>query len=187
MSTPAGAFDMADRAGMADRRWVLARLVLRLGVFLLFVTMAMNSLRTADAQDNILDEPPSGFFTKLALAHGYQTVKDVFQTDRYKPEGPSTTFKSDVDAIYLVFEILPRENPAHILGQWYLERGQAADKLIYEEGVYLQTSQDSGFLEFPRPPDGWTPGNYKVRIHIGERVTGASQLGTLRFKEDPAT
>ena len=118
----------------------------------------------------------------------YKTAKDVFQTDRYKPDRPSTVFTPDVDAIYVVFEILPRENPAHILGQLFLEKGDGRpnDTLLYEEGVYLQTSQDSGFLELPRPTDGWVPGNYKIRIHIGERVTQASQLGTLRFKVVPS-
>jgi len=132
----------------------------------------------------VLDQPPTGFFTELALAHGYKEVKDSFQTDRYKPVRPATTFKSDVESVFMVFEILPRENPAHIMGQWYLEKGDSrpADMLLLEEGVYLQTSQDSGFLELPRPKDGWVPGNYKVRIHVGEKITEASQLGTLRFK-----
>ena len=137
----------------------------------------------------VLDQPPSGFFTKIAFAHGYKEYKDAFQTDRYKPERPSTMFKPDVDAVYLVFEILPRENPAHILGQWYLEQadGRSSDTLLFEEGVYLQTSQDSGFLVLPRPKDGWVLGNYKVKIHIGEHVTDASQLGTLRFTIVPGT
>lgn len=130
-----------------------------------------------------LDLPPTGFFTSLALAHGYKEVKDAFQTDRYKPVRPSTTFKSDVEVVYMVFEILPRENPVHIFGQLYLEKGDSrpTDTLLFEQGVYLQTSQDSGFLELPRPKDGWVPGNYKVKIHIGEKITEASQLGTLRF------
>jgi hypothetical protein len=168
--------------------------VLKPGVYLLVTLllgiMPLSMIRAADnSADSVLDKPPTGFFTKLALAHGYQAVKDVFQTDRYKPEKPSTTFKSDVDAIYLVFDLLPRENPAHIIGQLYLDKGngQQAEKPLYEEGVYLQTSQDSGFLEFPRPPEGWVPGNYKLRIHLGEQVTQASQLGTLRFKIEPAS
>jgi hypothetical protein len=135
----------------------------------------------ADAR--VLDQPPSGFFTSIAFAHGFKAVKDVFQTDRYKPDRPATTFTADVESIFLVFDILPRENPAHILGQWYLEQGDGRpeDRLLFEEGVYLQTSQDSGFLECPRPKEGWVPGNYKVKIHLGEKVTEASQLGTLRF------
>jgi hypothetical protein len=131
----------------------------------------------------VLDQPPSGFFTKIAFAHGYKEVKDAFQTDRYKPDRPTVTFQQNVEAVYLVFEILPRENPAHILGQLFLEKadGRPSETLLFEEGVYLQTSQDSGFLMLPRPKDGWAPGTYKVKIHLGEQVTEASQLGTLRF------
>jgi hypothetical protein len=145
--------------------------------------MGAESVLGDKADARVLDQPPSGFFTKIAFAHGFKAVKDVFQTDRYKPDRPTTTFTADVESIFLVFDILPRENPAHILGQWYLEKGdgRTGDTLIFEEGVYLQTSQDSGFLECPRPKDGWVPGKYKVKIHLGEKVTEASQLGTLRF------
>jgi hypothetical protein len=130
-----------------------------------------------------LDQPPTGFFTSLALAHGYKESKDSFQTDRYKPDRPATAFKADVESIFMVFDVLPRENPVHIQGQLFLAKGEGrpSDKLLYEEGVYLQTSQDSGFIEFYRPKDGWIPGEYKVKIHLGEKVTDASQLGTLRF------
>jgi hypothetical protein len=141
----------------------------------------------ANDPESAMEKPPTGFFTKLALAHGYQAVQDVFQTDRYKPEKPSTTFKSDVDAIYLVFDLLPRENPAHIITQLYLDKGdgRANEKLLYDREVYLTTSQDSGFVEFGRPEQGWIPGDYKLKIHLGEEVTGASQIGTLRFKIEP--
>jgi len=144
---------------------------------------------TAAEDQNVIENPPTGFFTKLALAHGYQAVKDVFQTDRYKPEKPTSTFKSDVEAIFLVFDLLPRENPAHIIGQLYLDKGDGrqSEKLVAAEEVYLTTSQDSGFLEFSRPPDGWIPGDYKLKIHLGEKVTAASQIGTLRFKIVPTS
>lgn len=145
------------------------------------------SAASADMK-TILDQPPTGFFTSLALAHGYKESKDAFQTDRYKPDKPATAFKADVESIFMVFDVLPRENPVHIQGQLYLAKGEGrpSDKLLYEEGVYLQTSQDSGFIEFYRPKEGWVPGEYKVKIHMGERVTDASQIGTLRFQIVPA-
>jgi hypothetical protein len=151
--------------------------------------MAWQTATVAKDSDNAVDNPPTGFFTKLALAHGYQAVKDVFQTDRYKPEKPASTFKADVETIFLVFDLLPRENPAHIIGQLYLDKGDGrqSEKLLEAEEVYLTTSQDSGFLEFGRPPDGWIPGDYKLKIHLGEKVTAASQIGTLRFKIVPAS
>lgn len=143
---------------------------------------------SAGADVKALDLPPSGFFTNLALAHGYRESKDAFQTDRYKPVNPSTTFKPDVEAVFMVFDILPRENPAHIFGQLFLAKGDGRpeDQLLHEEGVFLQTSQDSGFIEFLRPKEGWVPGEYKLKIHIGEKITDASQLGTLRFRIVPS-
>jgi len=157
---------------------------------IIFTGMTLCQLAIAAQEgENIVDNPPTGFFTKLALAHGYQAVKDVFQTDRYKPEKPTSTFKADVEAIFLVFDLLPRENPAHIIGQLYLDKGDGrqSEKLLEAEEVYLTTSQDSGFLEFGRPPDGWIPGDYKLKIHLGEKVTAASQIGTLRFKVVPSS
>jgi hypothetical protein len=156
---------------------------------LMSLSLAGGLVWAADVPDvKVLDQPPSGFFTNLTLAHGYKESKDAFQTDRYKPVRPSTTFAPDVDAVYMVFDILPRENPAHILGQLFLAKSDSRpeDTLLYEESVYLQTSQDSGFLEFLRPKDGWVPGEYKLKIHIGEKITGASQLGTLRFRVVPS-
>lgn len=142
----------------------------------------------AGADVKALDQPPSGFFTSLVLAHGYKESKDAFQTDRYKPDRPANAFKTDVESVYLVFDVLPRENPADIIGQLFLAKGEGRpeDQLLYEVGVYLQTSQDSGFIEFQKPKEGWVPGEYKLKIHIGEKVTAASQLGTLRFKIVPA-
>ena len=135
-----------------------------------------------------LDLPPTGFFTSLVLAHGYKESKDAFQTDRYKPDRPATTFNADAESVFVVFDVLPRENPVHLHGQLLLAKGdgRAEDRLLYEEGVYLQTSQDSGFIEFVRPKEGWVPGDYKLKIHIGEKITDTSQLGTVRFRIAPS-
>jgi len=155
------------------------------GLFSLAAALAAPQAQAAPA--DAVDQPPTGFFLNLALAQGYKESKDAFQTDRYKPDRPATTFKADVESIYMVFDVLPRENPVHIQGQLYLAKGggRAADKLLAEEGVYLQTSQDSGFIEFGRPKDGWVPGEYKIKIHLGEKITDASQMGTVRFQIVP--
>ena len=167
---------------------VLLRMIV-VGMWGLSFSLAVGPVSAADAPDvKVLDLPPSGFFTSLVLAHGYRESKDAFQADRYKPVNPSTTFKPDVEAVFMVFDVLPRENPAHIFGQLFLAKGdgRAEDQLLYEESVYLQTSQDSGFIEFLRPKKGWVPGEYKLKIHIGEKITDASQLGTLRFRIVPS-
>ena len=137
---------------------------------------------TADAK--VLDQPPKGFFVNLALAQGYKESLDSYQTERFKPVNPGTAFKSDVEAVYMVFDLLPRENPAHVIGQLFQVTGEggADEKFLQEEAAYLTTAQESGFLVFPRPQGGWVPGEYKVKIHLGEKVTDASQIGTLRFK-----
>jgi len=169
--------------------WLVPKkVVLGLGGLILAARLAVAPASAAPADVKSLDQPPTGFFTSLAMAHGYKESKDAFQTDRYKPDKPATAFQADVESIFMVFDVLPRENPVHIQGQLFLAKGEGrpSDKLLEEEGVYLQTSQDSGFIEFYRPKEGWVPGEYKVKIHLGEKVTGASQLGTLRFQIVPA-
>lgn len=162
--------------------------VFRLSGLILTAGLMATSALAGSADVRTLDQPPTGFFINLVLAHGYKESKDAFQTDRYKPDRPATAFKADVESIFMVFDVLPRENPVNIQGQLFLAKGEGrpSDKLLYEEGVYLQTSQDSGFIEFYRPKDGWIPGEYKVKIHLGEKVTDASQLGTLRFQIVPS-
>lgn len=135
----------------------------------------------------VQDQPPKGFFVNLTLAQGYKESLDSYQTERFKPVNPGTTFKSDIEAVYMVFDLLPRENPANVIGQLFLAKGEggADEKFVHEEAAYLTTAQESGFLVFPRPKGGWVPGEYKVKIHLGEKVTEASQSGTLRFKIVP--
>ena len=137
---------------------------------------------TADTK--VLDQPPKGFFVNLTLAQGYKESLDSYQTERFKPVNPGTAFTSDVEAVYMVFDLLPRENPAHVIGQLFQVTGEggAGEKFLQEEAAYLTTDQESGFLVFPRHKGGWVPGEYKVKIHLGEKVTEASQIGTLRFK-----
>ena len=145
-------------------------------------------LARAEAPDaKVQDQPPKGFFVNLTLAQGYKESLDSYQTERFKPVSPGTTFKSDVEAVYMVFDLLPRENPANVIGQLFQAKGEggADEKLLHEEAAYLTTAQESGFLVFPRPKGGWTPGEYKVKIHLGEKVTDASQIGTIRFNIVP--
>ena len=140
---------------------------------------------TSDSK--VLDQPPKGFFINLALAQGYMESLDSYQTERFKPVNPGTTFKADVEAVYMVFDLLPRENPANVIGQLFQAKGEGGsdEKFLHEEAAYLTTAQESGFLVFPRPKSGWAPGEYKVKIHLGEKVTDASLIGTLRFKIVP--
>ena len=151
-----------------------------------FLLLGLGGSAWAETSDaKVLDQPPKGFFVNLALAQGYKESVDSYQTERFKPVNPGTTFKSDVEAVYMVFDLLPRENPAHVIGQLFQAKGGADEKLLHEEAAYLTTAQESGFLVFPRPKNGWAPGEYKVKIHLGEQVTDASLIGTLRFKIVP--
>src|SRR5207302_2674771 len=118
---------------------------------------SLAGLARAEAPDaKVQDQPPKGIFVNLTLAQGYKESLDSYQTERFKPVSPGTTFKSDVEAVYMVFDLLPRENPANVIGQLFQAKGEegADEKLLHEEAAYLTTAQESGFLVFPRP-QGW--------------------------------
>jgi len=165
---------------------IVRKTVAGLGAMVLVAGALTAAADTSDVK--ALDRPPTGFFVKLALAQGYKEAIDSFQTERYKPVDPGTSFSADIEAVYMVFDLLPRENPANIIGQLFLTKGEGRgeDTFLYEDAAYLMTAQDSGFLRLPKPKGGWVPGEYKVKIHIGEQVTEASQLGTLRFQIVPS-
>src|SRR5207247_2110409 len=78
-------------------------------------------LASAEISDTkVQDQPPKGFFVNLTLAQGYKESVDSYQTERFKPVDPATTFKSDIEAVYMGFDLLPREYPASVLGQLLL-------------------------------------------------------------------
>src|SRR5436309_637007 len=145
---------------MRGARTVLGIAVKSSAIGLGCLLWSLAGLAWAETSDTkVQDQPPKGFFVNLTLAQGYKESVDSYQTERFKPVNPGTTFKSDIEAVYMVFDLLPRENPANVIGQLFLAKseGGADEKFMYEEAAYLTTAQESGFLVFPRPKGGWGP------------------------------
>src|SRR5207247_8244149 len=65
----------------------------------------------------VQDQPPKGFFVNLTLAQGYKESVDSYQTERFKPVDPGTTFKSEIEAVHTVVDLITTENPANVIGQ----------------------------------------------------------------------
>lgn len=139
---------------------------------------------------------PQSIFVWIHMAKGYEVEWDSFgrqgwytQDPRLKPIEPGTTaFTPDTQAIYIVFEVAPLEDPAQFSAQWFLEdeRGTISEKPIGKDVLEVPGHSRWGYLELKSPPGGWQKGEYLVKLYItplGQQPFHAvNQVGTMRFK-----
>ena len=139
---------------------------------------------------------PQSIFVWIKMARGYEVEWDTFgrkgwytQDPRLKPIDPGTTvFAPDTPAVYIVFEVAPLEDPAQFSAQWYLEdeKGNVNDKPVGQDTLAVPGHERYGFLELTKTPEGWTKGNYMVKIYVtpqGQQAFhAANEVGTMRFK-----
>ena len=139
---------------------------------------------------------PQSIFVWIKMAKGYEVEWDSFgrkgwytQDPRLKPVAPGTTvFTPDTQAVYIVFEVAPLEDPAQFSAQWFLEddAGNISDTPVGRDTLAVPGHERYGFLELEKPSDGWKKGKYLVKIFItpqGQQpFHAANQVGTMRFK-----
>lgn len=139
---------------------------------------------------------PQSIFVWIKMARGYEVEWDTFgrkgwytQDPRLKPIDPGTTvFSPDTPAVYIVFEVAPLEDPAQFSAKWYLEdeQGNVSEKPVGQDTLAVPGHERYGFLELTKTPEGWTKGNYMVKIYVtpqGQQAFHAvNEVGTMRFK-----
>lgn len=139
---------------------------------------------------------PQSIFVWIKMAKGYEVEWDTHgrkgwysQDPRLRPIEPGTTvFPPDTPAVYIVFEVAPQEDPLQFSAQWFLEdeHGNISDTPVGRDSLAAPGHERYGFLELLKPSDGWTKGNYLVKIYItpqGQQpFHAANQVGTMRFK-----
>ncbi len=139
---------------------------------------------------------PQSIFVWIKMARGYEVEWDTFgrkgwytQDPRLKPVDPGTTvFSPDTPVVYIVFEVAPLEDPAQFSAKWYLEdeQGNVNEKPVGQDTLAVPGHERYGFLELTRTPEGWTKGNYMVKIYVtpqGQQAFhAANEVGTMRFK-----
>src|SRR5206468_12277731 len=138
---------------------------------------------------------PQSLFTWIKMAKGYEVEWDSFgrkgwytQDPRLKPVDPGTTsFQPDTDAVYIVFEVAPQEDPLQFGAQWYLvdENGTVGESPVGRDALAAPGHERYGFLELKKPREGWKKGTYLVKIYVtpqGQQpYHAANQVGTMRF------
>src|SRR6185295_2420714 len=110
---------------------------------------------------------PQSMFVWIVMAKGYEVEWDTFgrvgwytQDPRIKPIDPASSFPPDTPAIYIVFEVPPLEDPAQFSAEWFLEdeKGQAGEKAVGKDSLFIPWHEKHGFLELRKPTEGWKPG-----------------------------
>ncbi len=138
---------------------------------------------------------PQSIFVWIKMARGYEVEWDSFgrkgwytQDPRLKAIDPGTTvFPPDTEAVYIVFEVAPLEDPAQFSARWYLvdEKGQIGNTPDGEDVLAVPGHERYGFLELRKPAHQWKTGKYLVKIFItpqGQQPFHAvNQVGTMRF------
>lgn len=138
---------------------------------------------------------PQSIFVWIKMAKGYEVEWDSFgrqgwytQDPRLKPIEPGTTvFAPDTEAVFIVFEVAPLEDPAQFSAQWFLlENGKASDQPVGRDTLEVPGHERFGFLQLRKPGGGWRTGEYLVEIFItplGQQAFHAvNKVGTMRFK-----
>ena len=127
--------------------------------------------------------PPRGMFLRIQFAESFDQELGPRQTYDFVPINPTTEFRTDSKAVFVVFGVHEHYASFQVNGRCYPEEveGLAPTELVAEDAAELHLEDNSGYLRFFPPPGGWKPGRYKVEIHVGYAVTGYSLVGTMRF------
>lgn len=138
---------------------------------------------------------PKAIFISIQMARGYEVEWDSFgragwytQDPRILPVDPGTTvFPPNTDAIYVVFEVAPLEDPGQFSTQWFLldEKGNPPAEPMGQDILELPGHSRDGFLELRKPADNWPVGKYMMEIFItplGQQPFHAvNQVGMMHF------
>ncbi|TKB88916.1 MAG: hypothetical protein E8D40_15170 [Nitrospira sp.] len=137
---------------------------------------------------------PQSLFTWIKMAKGFEIEWDTFgrkgwytQDPRLKPIGLGSTFTPEIQAIYIVFEVAPLEDPAQFAVQWQLEKmsGQLNEKPLGKDVLEVSGHERYGYLELKRSGEKWPLGNYLAKIYIApigqQPFHAVNHVGVMRF------
>lgn len=136
------------------------------------------------------DEAPKGLFLNITMAKGFEEDMEFRRNNVYYPVDPTEVFTTDALAVFLVFRVFKHYAPYQIIGRLYAEDIKEIEdpEWFDEDGVYLATEDESGYLKFFPPPTGWQSGKYRVEVYLGYEVSSVNRMGTMRFSmNDPVS
>lgn len=139
--------------------------------------------KTQEAKPYNFDAPPEGMFRSITMAEGFEEEMGFRRTHEIVPVRPTERFPSGIPAVFIVFHLHQHYQAFQVFGRCFPEDapGLAPDTLVSEDAMYMALEDETGYLKLFPPSKGWTPGRYKVEIHVGEEVNEMSLVGTMRF------
>ena len=114
---------------------------------------------------------------------GWRTMEDAY----VRPIDPGVSeFPVETETFYIVFEGQPLDAPAQFAAAWFeMKDGEiASDTPVDKDVIELDMNQRFGYFEIYRPEEGWTPGNYLVKIYYGspgQDLHAINVVGTMQF------
>ena len=139
--------------------------------------------RTQDVVPYDFDAPPQGLFRTISTAEGFDEELGFHRTHEIVPVKPTDRFFPDTPAIFIVFHLHQHYQGFQVFGRCFPEAVTGLDPTlaIGQDAMHIALEDDSGYLALSPPKGTWTPGRYKVEIHVGEQINEMSLMGTMRF------
>jgi hypothetical protein len=141
----------------------------------------------ADIAPYNFDAPPEGLFRSIQLAQGFEEELGFRRTYEITPVNPTDVFRPDSPFVYIVFQVHQHYDSYQVFGICYPEHVDGLDpaKVIAQDVMYLALEDESGYIKLHVPPNGWKPGIYRVKIHVGWQANDVTFVGTMRFTVQP--
>ena len=139
--------------------------------------------RPQDITPYDFDAPPQGLFRAITTSEGFDEELGFHRTHEIVPVKPTTRFRPDTPAIFIVFHLHQHYQGFQVFGRCFPEAVAGLDPtvVIGQDAMHIALEDESGYLTLSPPQDAWKPGRYKVEIHVGEQVNEMSLMGTMRF------
>ena len=141
-------------------------------------------------QDNLpnkpydFNAPPEGLFRSIQFAHRFEEELGVRRTHEFVPVSVTDVFSPTTPTVFLVFEVFQHLDSYEIHVVCYPEQveGLNPEVAVASDAVYVALEDNTGYLRLDAPDGGWTPGTYKVEVHVGWMINELSLVGTMRFR-----
>lgn len=130
--------------------------------------------------------PPKGIFHTIVTAANFEEELGFRRSHEIVPVDPTGVFSPD-SRVFVVFKLFQHYESFQVFGICYPEKVDGLDpaKPIAQDAMYIALEDESGYLKFFAPDQGWKPGEYKVEIYIGWQINPIGFVGTMRFTVQP--
>ncbi|MGQ0811412.1 MAG: hypothetical protein ACT4OO_09330 [Nitrospiraceae bacterium] len=139
--------------------------------------------RQQDVKPYNFDAPPEGMFRSITVAEGFEEELSFRRQHEMVPVNITDRFRVDSPAVFIVFQLHQHYQAFQVFGLCYPEEVPGLDStaVVTKDAMYIALEDESGYLRLFPPKGSWTPGRYKVEIHVGEQINDISLIGTMRF------